>query len=378
MHVLQVINGLGTGGAERSLAESIGPLAQRGVEVSVATLHNRNEGVRSAVEDRTAVHPLPRHPWARLRRLRNIIRDSGIDLIHTTIFEADITGRAASVGMGTPVLTSIVNTSYDPIRLADPNVRRFKLEAARAVDALSGRFLTEHFHAITGVVAQSASQRLWIPPDRITVIPRGRDRSRLGKPSAERRAAVRAQLGLDPEAPVILGVGRQEFQKGHTQLVAAADRLLRSSPDLTVLIAGRKGGASAAIRSAIDATGSPTSFRLVGHVDNVPDLMCAADVLVFPSLFEGLGGTLIEAMGLGLPIVATDLPVIREVVGDAALLASRNDPSALSAATQRVLIDTRLRVRLAAAGQRRFGRDFELERVMDQMAHLMRRVAGCA
>ena len=88
----------------------------------------------------------------RLRGLRRVIKDLQPHLVHTTIFEADLTGRLASVGLRAPVLTSLVNTSYDTVRFQDPLVPNWKLRVAKAADGWTARRLTTHFHAITRAV----------------------------------------------------------------------------------------------------------------------------------------------------------------------------------------------------------------------------------
>lgn len=374
MRVLAVVNGLGTGGAERSLAESVEPLRARGIEVEFAVLYQRTNGVEPLVAQQTAVHHLPPRSDRRVRALRKLTRQGGFGLVHTTLFEADLAGRLSSIG-GPPVLTSLVNTSYDPARLSDPLIRRHRLEVARLADAASGRIGTKHYHAISHAVADSAHTRLRIPQGRITVIPRGRDRERLGANDAERRTRTRNALGVGDHTHLLVAVGRQEHQKGHVHLIRALPQILATHPDTHLLIAGREGNASPETRQAIASLALDRHVTMLGHVDNVPDLLAASDALVFPSLYEGLGGTLLEAMALSTPIVTSDLPVTREVAGEAALYATPADPASLASNTTALLSDEQLRTRLGAEGEQRFSENFELGRVTDQMAALMHRVA---
>src|SRR5262249_30765577 len=121
------------------------------------------------------------------------------------------------------VLSSIVSTSYDHVRLADPNVRPCKLHSVRLVDGWTARNLTDHFHAISNTVKDAAVHTLGIDAHRVTVVERGRDPGRLGEPSPERRARVRATLGLGLDAKVVVAVRRQEFAKAQVDLVSAFD-----------------------------------------------------------------------------------------------------------------------------------------------------------
>jgi glycosyltransferase involved in cell wall biosynthesis len=298
--------------------------------------------------------------------------------VHTSIFEADVTGRLAAAGTGVPVLTSLVNTSYATVRRQDPDVAPWKLAATRSIDGWTARHLTTHFHAITHAVGDAAVRDLLLDPERITVIERGRDPSRLGEPSPERRAAARAGLGLTSEAPVLVTVGRQEFQKGQWHLLEAMPKVLAAHPDARLLLAGRTGNASGRLDEVVRSARLDGQVTFLGHRDDVPEILAAADVFVFPSLYEGLGGALIEAMALGLPIVASDLPAIREVVEDGrnAVLVPPGSSSDLAAAIDALLTDEPRRSAMGARGREIFEERFTLERSAARMLALFERVAS--
>jgi glycosyltransferase involved in cell wall biosynthesis len=330
LRVMAVINGLGTGGAERSLAEILPGLRKRGIEVQVVCSYRRERGVEiQVVAGGFRVTYLERSSYlGRWRELRRLIRSERPDLVHTTIIESDILGRLAAAGSGVPVVTSLVNTSYDSARLADPSVRRHRLELVRIVDGFTARHLTSAFHAITQAVATDAVRALRISPARVTVFGRGRDLTRLGQVTPERRAEVRQRLGLDPNDVAVIAVGRQEFQKGHHVLVDAAASLHATFPRLRVIIAGREGSETGRIRHRITELGLEDVVWQLGHRDDVPDLLAASDVFAFPSRFEGLGGSLLEALALGLPCVVSDIPVFREVGGEHVRFAEVGNPDA--------------------------------------------------
>jgi hypothetical protein len=210
----------------------------------------------------------------------------------------------------------------------------------------------------------------------VTVVPRGRDPERLGRPSAERRRRARAALGLDDGAELALAVGRHEFAKGLPDLVEAAAALAPRRPRLTVLVAGRPGALTGELERRIAAAGLDGRVRLLGHRDDLPELLAAADLFVFPSLYEGMPGALIEAMALGLPAVASDLPAVREVVepGASALLAPPGDPAALGAAIEALLDDRARAAALGRRGREIFERRFTLDRSVAGMLDLYHRL----
>jgi glycosyltransferase involved in cell wall biosynthesis len=373
-----LIDGLGTGGAERSLAEMLPYLTSVGVDPVVVCFFRRAEGVEEEVRASWDVRYVDeRHLVGRVRSIRRIIRSERPDLIHTTLPMASLVGRLAATG-GPPVLTTLVSTSYGSARLGDPHVRRSQLRLVRAIDGVTARRLTDHFHAISHAVERHAVEALRIPPERITVIHRGRDEERLGRPSPDRRAAARAKLGLEDDDEVLVHLGRQEFPKGHVHLLAAVDRLASTRPSLTLLAAGRRGGSSADVAAAHAHMRHGDRVRFLGHREDAPDVLAAGDVFVLPSLWEGLGCSLLEAMALGLPIVASDIPAVREVVdeGHNAVLVAPGDAIGLASAIDELLEDRERRTAFGERSRRIFEDRFTLSPQVEQIVRLYDQVVG--
>jgi glycosyltransferase involved in cell wall biosynthesis len=379
LRIMFVINSLGAGGAERSLAELAPELAGLGHEPIIMTFLQRTDGFEQEVRDRgIAVEQVPGGGLlSGARSLHRRIRLIRPDVIHTAIFEADVTGRVAGIRTGVPVVTSLINMSYGPERLLDPNVRRWKLRAVREIDGWTARRLTAHFHAVSGSVKDAAVRALRIRPERVTVIERGRDPGRLGRPSPDRRRRVRSEHGIPKDAEVVVAVGRLEHQKGYRYLIDAAARLA-GRPRLVLLIVGRDGHMSADLKHQVRRLGLDGSVRFLGHRDDVPDLLAAADLLALPSLHEGAAGAAIEAMALGLPVVASDLAPLRDVMEDGAsgLLVPVASPDALAETIARVLEDRSLAGTLGTRGREIFERRFTLDRSVERMVAMYRAVVA--
>ena len=379
MRPLIVITSLGAGGAERSTADFLDYARRRGMSPTVACLYRRegvhDEVVRNGLDVRILSG---RGLAAKSRSLRSLIAELKPDLVHTAIFEADVIGRIAAIS-GPPVLSSLVNASYDPIRLQDPNIRRWRLEVTRIVEALMARILTTHFHAVSSAVKRSAVTQLRLPEERITVIERGRDPRKLGQRSLERRSRVRHALGIADEAPVLLNVGRQEFQKGQKYLLLALRRIILDHPETVLLLAGREGLSSPDLDHVLNESGIAGHVRILGHRDDVPDLLAAADLFVFPSLYEGIGGAVIEAMGLSLPIVGSDLPALRELIHDGqnGILVPIQSPQELADAIVHLLDDPGHAQALGTRGREIFLERFTAEHAHDRLAGLYEKIAGC-
>jgi glycosyltransferase involved in cell wall biosynthesis len=372
LSVLYVIDSLGTGGSERSLAELLGPLAREGVRPVVAALSRRPHGVEHQVLeagfDVRFIRAATR--LGRIRAVRSLVATERPHLVHTTLFESDVAGRVGAAGRGVPVVSSLVNTSYDPVRLRDPNVRATRLRLARMIDGWTARHLTTHFHAVTRAVMKAAVRDLSIAAERITVIERGRDPARLGVLDPVRREGARKRLGLSPNDQVLVSVGRQEFQKGQRYLVEAMAELSRVRQDAVLLIAGRQGHATEELERLWRETELGDRVRFLGFIEDVPEILAAADLFVLPSLYEGLPGALIEAMASGLPIVATEIDATLEVLepGRNAILVPPASASHLAGAVLRLLREEDTRrgfgLRSRAIFEERFTLDTSVRRMV--------------
>jgi glycosyltransferase involved in cell wall biosynthesis len=164
----------------------------------------------------------------------------------------------------------------------------------------------------------------------------------------------------------VLSVARQDQQKGVDTTIEAFRGLITAVPDAVLLVVGRPGNATTVIRAAAaDVPG----IRLLGHRNDVPDLMCAADVLSFPSRWEGLGGTLIEAMALRLGVVASDIAPVAEAMGDAGWpLVPADNPRALAGQLASVLRDNAVNDARKDKGVQRFRMLFTAEAASAGMA----------
>lgn len=374
IRVLYAINGLGTGGAERSLAELVMPLREHGVQIRIACLEHRSAGVEADLVGTTDVDFVGPGLLRAGRKLRSLMRATNPDVIHTTIFESDIVGRLASIGTGIPVVSSVVNTSYEVPAGPHPDASSAKLRLVRSIDGFTARHFVTRFHTLTRASAASAARSLGIPRERIDVIPRGRDTARLGRRTVERRMRVREELGLSGQQPILLSVGRREHQKGQIHAIEAMPEILSRHPEAVLVIAGRDGAASGRLSGTAVSAGVEQHVLFLGHREDVPDLMSAADALLFPSLYEGFGGTVIEAMALELPIIASDIPTLREVTSSAAILTPLASSAELADAVLRLLDDQQFADELRSAGMRRFQENFTLDAVAVQMARFYRTV----
>jgi len=366
--VLYLIDSLVPCGAEQSLVAMAPALAARGVRLDVAYLHDR-PGVQEELEAAGATLFCLAGPGGRLgwvHRAHRLCAQRGPDLIHTTLFEANVIGRLVGAARSVPVACSLVNVPYGEEQLA--GLDAWKVRLAQGVDAGSARVVAR-FHAITDYVALTMARRLRLHRERIDVIPRGRDPERLGVRSPQRRSAARTCLGVGPDTPLVLAAARQERQKGLDILLEAFATVRRSVPAARLVIAGRQGNQTSLLRATVDRLELDDSVTFLGVRSDVPELLCGADVFALPSRWEGLGSVLLEAMALQAPLVASDLPPVREVLGDerCARLVPPEKPDALAQAVLALLDEPDEGARRAERARTRFTERFTANRVSEKM-----------
>jgi glycosyltransferase involved in cell wall biosynthesis len=369
VRLLYVIDSLAPFGAEQSLTALAPRYRARGIDVDVAYL-KEGPGLLEALQAGGArcfrVDGGGR--IGRMRSVRALIEHRRPDLVHTTLFEADIAGRMAAAAARVPVVSSLVSEPYGREHAEDPRIVAWRLRGAQLIDGATAR-LVRRFHALTSHSADVMGRRLRIGRSRIEVIPRGRDHLALGTRDPERTRRVRRSLGIETRVPLILAVARQEHQKGLDVLLRALPGVLAELPTARLLIAGREGGQTPMLRMLTRDLGLERAVCYLGVRWDVPDLLAAADAFAFPSRFEGFGCAVLEAMAMEAPIVASDLPPVHEVVGPdrPALLVPPNDPCALGRAIVAALLDGTGAAHRTEVARARFLEQFTIDRVADDM-----------
>jgi predicted dehydrogenase/glycosyltransferase involved in cell wall biosynthesis len=233
----------------------------------------------------------------------------------------------------------VIRTEHLPYLLTDP---------AQRDDHRAGLASVDRVIAVSDAVAES--HRDADLGGRLATIPNGVAPVR---PAARGGEASRRLWALG-EGPVLLMAARFAEQKGHELLLAAMPAIRAVHPGVTLLLAGA-GPLMADVARRIAACGLAGSVRLLGHRDDLPELMAAADLLVLPSRFEGLSLVALEAMAAGLPIVASDAPGNAEMLehGRSGWLAPAGDAAGFAGAVIEALSDRdRLRAVTVAAGER--------------------------
>jgi len=186
------------------------------------------------------------------------------------------------------------------------------------------------------------------------------------------RPEVRSEAGVGDQDPFLLSVGRLVHQKAHEFLIAATPSVLQEFPDAKVGICG-DGFLRPQLEAQIQSLGLQKSVMLLGKFDNVTKFLAAADLFVLPSRWEGLPIALLEAMSVGLPVIATRVEGVDEVVVDRehGLLVPVGDVSALSDAILQLLREPQLRRKIGMAAKQRLLESYSIDHMGEKYLSLM-------
>lgn len=343
--VLWLIRGLGPGGAERLLVAH----AQAGaddVRYEVAYQVAAKDQLVPALEGAgVTVHRLPgRATWP--AALRRLVATRDIDVVHAHAPAMAVGARVALRAVPGGPRPALVYTEHNRWS-AYRGLTRWANAATFAVDDR------------TFAVSEEARSSVWSPlRGRVEALHHGIDVERL-RASTPSRAEARRALGLD-DGPMVAQVANFRREKAHEVALEAARALRGAGTPVQFWLVGQ-GQRLEEIRALIAAEGLEDVVQLLGFRDDVSTVLAAADALVLSSDHEGLPVAVMEALALGVPVVATAVGGIPEAVTDGVegLLVPPRSPAALAAAISRVIGDPALRSQLGAGAWRR-GASFDV------------------
>ena len=304
----------------------------------------------------SALYPLVMgYPLAGLPRLLPFrLRGDRAVLFHATNYAAPRTGRV-------PLVVTVHDLALVRFpELGTPALRRI-VGLARPATAAARLVLAD-----SESTARDLRDLFGVSPGKIRVVYPGCD-AHLPAPTVE---AARQRLGqrFGLAAPYLLHVGTLEPRKNLPRLLGAYARVRASGGDVPLLVlAGGRGWAAEAIERAVAALGLADAVRFTGAVEreDLAALYAAAELVVYPSLYEGFGLPVVEAMACGAPVVTSNVSSLPEVAGDAAVLVDPRDEAAIAAAITELLRDDRARAELRRRGLAR-ARKFSWARCAEQ------------
>jgi glycosyltransferase involved in cell wall biosynthesis len=274
---------------------------------------------------RRSVHLL--HDLRAVKQIADLIRQQNYQIVHTHTAKAGILGRIAARRAGVPVVIhtyhafgwQVAQSPQDSVlrKLVTP----LKEQVYVAVERY-GASLSDALIAVADLNKREVIERKVAPPEKITTIYSGIDLERFSACSTDRNEICR-RFGLDPELPIVGMIGRLSTQKAPLDFVKAAKLVLQSLPDVQFIMVG-DGPMAQEVEEAI---GSEHRIKILGFMEDVTEIFAILDVFALASLWEGLGRALTEAMIMNVPVAATDVGGVPELVihKETGLLSSPQD-----------------------------------------------------
>jgi glycosyltransferase involved in cell wall biosynthesis len=300
-------------------------------------------------------------------RLYRLMRREKPDVVHTHKAKAGAIGRVCALAAGVPVR---VHTFHGHV--FHGYFGPWKTRAFLGIERLLARFTTRLIALSSGLVDELSQKYRVAAAERFAVVPLGFDLARFADLSAQ-RGALRRELGIAAETKLVAIIGRMVPVKDHASFVAAAALLAARRNDVAFLFVGA-GELEADVRAAIARSGLDGRVHLLGWTRDLPRIYADVDVVALSSVNEGTPVTLVEAMASGVPVAATAVGGVPDLLAGGARgeLAPVRDPAALADAIDRALSPTALdRARSLRAeifdsfGQARLCRD--LARLYDEL-----------
>ncbi len=353
LKICSVIWSLELGGAEQIVIDLTTHLDRRFFEPIVCCLNGK--GRFAPLLERLGIKVIalgkkPKFDPTITFKLASVLKKEKVDLVHTHLFTANLWGRMAAKLAGVRVVSS--EHGMDVWR------KRHHL----ALD----RFLTpwnERIIFVSEAVRNFYQTRNSRLNGKGRVIHSGIKTTSF-EPS-ESREAIRKSFGIQVSQKVIGIVGRLAPEKSHGDFVQAIEILSRDHKDIVGMIVG-EGELEGELRACAVKAGIQDRIIFTGFRGDVAQLYPAMDVFVMTSLREGIPLTILEAMGAGTPVVATDVGGIKECIhhGEDGFLVPAQDPMRLAEAISRVLGDEKLRAQFIERGREKVRNHFNLERMV--------------
>lgn len=354
-NVLHLINNLNVSGATTLLLDIAAQLKPDHGEFAVCVLEPENPMARELAA--TGAHVvIPDRKLGLASGTRwacQVIRETRPDIIHTHLLPATQVGLAASRLMHIPALTT-VHFMFDGLRTS---------ALLRQMNRMSFKFY-DRIIAISDAVKQSILEHCHVRPDRVTVLRNGIDFTRTCSCAQDLRDHVRQELSVPPGQLLVGSIGRLDQVKSYDTLITAMAKTrdtanASSTPRLVLVGDGAERTRLEQLTADLDLADTIT---FAGTQEDPSRFLAAFDVFVLPSVSEGLGLSIIEAMGAGLPVIGSAAGGIPEVVthGASGLLFEPGDSAELADCLRELAGSEELRTRLGAAAKASVEEQFDI------------------
>lgn len=342
-HVLHLIDHLGLGGAQRALLDLIKASDPAEFVHEVACLHGKGVEWAPFTDAGVKVHslsPSKLNP-VYLIRLAQLIRSGRYDALHCHLFYANLLGKPLAAALGLP--HRFCHDQWNDPPSTD-------CTWMRVADRFAHRFST-HVFAVAPFIKDFLVETQGLPADRVSVVPNGIDPKRfpMGRDAS---AEARKRYGLPEEGFIVGSVARLTAQKNLLVFLKAAAQVVKVHPDAFFILAGT-GEQEAMLKREAATLGLADRCKFLGHVADMPSLYPAIDVMVLPSIFEGFGIVIIEALLCGSAAVISTVVGARDYLreNEHCFFVEPHDVETFATRIVQLLSDPGLRQRQTAAAR---------------------------
>lgn len=366
LKVVFIVNDLGLGGVQRLVVDFANGLNSGRFQAVIITLLKKDSSFfyRDKVNSNVPLQTFAFRGFGDLPewfKLYRYLRREKPDIVFTQLFMADAIGRITAYLARVPVIVTEVQNII-------PTLPKKYIIVGRIL-----RRITDICISTTAAVTAYAQNVIGFPKERIAEIPTNAvDAKRFA--IVPDRKAVRKELGIPEDAKLIVNVGRLVEQKGQSILVEAMPLVLKEEPNCYAIIAG-SGKLEKALGEKIAAAGLEEKVRLLGDRQDIPELLMSSDVFAFPSRWEGQGLILFECFFSKIPIVASNVGGIPDVIKneETGLLFEPGKPGELAKGILKVFREPLLAQKVTTEAFRRYG-DRTVENSVRKMEDLFEKL----
>jgi sugar transferase (PEP-CTERM/EpsH1 system associated) len=354
--VLHLITELDTGGAQTALLRLLAGLDRDRFRPAVACLYNGDKPVAQRIRSLgipvTDLEMTAKWRLDALWRLYRLLRQQRPDILHTWMFHANFPGRLLGRLAGVPII--ITSRRNEDIGGA----------LRECLNRWTAR-LDDRVIAVCEVARRAEIERARVSPEHVVTIYNGIDVERFSPTGGESVSRVRREFGIPAGVPLVGAVGRLHPQKDFAGLLHSLTEVQKHVSPIRLLLAG-EGELRDDLETRARSLGISRIVTFAGFRSDVAEILAACDVFVLPSLWEGMPNVVLEAMAVGLPVVATQVGGVPEIVldGKTGLLVPPGDSETLAQALIRLLRDLDLRSRMGRAGRRRVEQYFSANQMV--------------
>lgn len=364
--VLHIIPTLLSGGAERQLTTIVTNISADVIENTVCVMSDPHFFAPSILESGSEVIDLKvsgKHPFFQTSaKFRKIIQKINPDVIQSTMFDANISARMARFfNNRIPLVTLLQAPDYSPEAITGANWNNNKIRFLKAIDKTTGWVAKPYYVACSEFVKNDYQQHFGIDEEQIEVIYNSIDSNYLSATESQLQK-LRSELKFPKDVIKFLNIGRLDPQKNHKILFEAFRQVIEEVPNAVLLLVGT-GGLENDLKKYTQDLQIADKVHFLGKRSDIGALLEFSDVFVFPSLFEGFGIALTEAMYKSLPCIVSKIDVFKEIIthNENGYIVDPNSPTELKNAMIKLFRDESLRKFLGGNAFNTVNRKFNIK-----------------